>query len=460
MGRNLELRRFAGDASINLLRISLMTLAGIGISMILARGLGDTGKGYYELAVFLPMLLYTLLNIAIQQGTIFWVGSGRYSVRAAARGNITFTLWLSMLSTVVGWVLVVYAGAQLFPGVPLALLLLSLVMVPLLYLRFGLSAVFQGAQDFRSFSMIELIPYFVHLLLMLLALWWFSDRVMVALGSLIIANLLAVSFGFRRVRQYPLDESGPLFSRQLSPDYRRDLTAYGLKTQMGLIMLFLLFRVDLFLLNQVGGGAASVGLYSVAVQLAERVWVFTGFAGQVMMPRIAAWTGEDEKRTELTLLTMRFTFWLSVLLLGLVLLLGDGLIRLLFGEAFSASTVPLILIMPGIVMYNFSRILGADMSARGKPEINSFLFAIALAINILANLLLIPALDYAGAALASAISYTVLGGLTLAVFARINTVSWWRAIVLTREDWRLMMQGGRWLRQRLRIRPASDHTQE
>jgi O-antigen/teichoic acid export membrane protein len=457
MAHNLDLRRFAGDASINLLRITLMTAAGIGISIVLARGLGEVGKGNYELAILLPTLLHTLFNIGIQQGTIYLVGSGRYTVFEAARGNLTLTLWLTIVAVSIGVAIVLLGNQVVFPGVPSHLLLVSLLLLPLFYARFGLSAVFQGGQNFRLFSTLELIPYFFHLVLMLAGMWWFEDRVLIAIESLIWANFISIAYGVQAInrklkREY--QKAQPLLSLTIDSNYRHDLMEYGFKTQFGLIMLFLLFRVDLFLLNQAGQGAASVGIYSVAIQLAERIWVFTGFAGQVMMPRIAAWVNEDERRTELTVLTMRFTFWLSLILLVLVLVFGGWLISLLFGEAFVEAVIPLYLIMPGIVMYNFSRVLGADFSARGRPQINSVLFTLALVVNVGANLILIPRFDYVGAALASSLSYSALGGASILIFCNINRVAVWKMFIPTHEDFQRILQAGHWLS--MHIYPAKE----
>jgi O-antigen/teichoic acid export membrane protein len=411
MTQNLDVRRFASDAGINLIRVSVMTLLGIGISIALARGLGTEGKGFYEIAIFLPNFLYAILSIGAYPAISFWI---------------------SFTGIAVGIVAIVIGGELFFPNVPRHLLFLSLFLLPFLHSRQNLSGIFQGKSDFRAFSMIELIPYVVNFVILALAIWWFPDREAIGIIAVILGNLLASVFALYHLSRYTNGQS--VLTLSISRSYLIDTLKYGLKTQLGLIMLFFLFRVDVYLINQVGGGPSSVGIYSIAVILAERVWVFTGFATQVMLPRIASWTNEDEKRTQLTLMTTRFTIWLSLVIGGLVLVFGKFLIELLYGSSFTPAVNALFLILPGIVMYNFSRVLGTDMSGRGKPEINSILFTVSLFINVVANLILIPRFDYLGAAISSSIAYSILGVATLIIFCRMYHVSWTQMFLLERED--------------------------
>ncbi|HEX2622274.1 MAG TPA: oligosaccharide flippase family protein, partial [Phototrophicaceae bacterium] len=350
--RNLDLRRFASDVGINFLRVSLMTVFGIGISIYLARGLGTEGKGFYELAIFLPTVLQAVLNIGSQLFTVYYVGTGKYDVVSAARGNLTLTIWMSFVGTGIGLLIILAGSNLLFPGVPRHLLFISLALLPFLYARPSLSAIFQGKQEFRAFSTIELIPYLINLIVLVITISWFPDREAAAIIAVLLGNIISVIYAIYLLRRLAQSQDQrSLFTLRIDSGYLRDVLSYGLKAQSGLIMLFLLFRVDVYLINQIGGGAASVGIYSIAVVLAERIWVFTGFAAQVMMPRIASWEGENEKRTELTLLTMRYTLWLSFVIAALALIFGGWVIQLLYGSDFAPAVTALFLIMPGIITY-------------------------------------------------------------------------------------------------------------
>jgi O-antigen/teichoic acid export membrane protein len=438
MSQNLDLKRFATDAGVNLIRVTLMTLFGVGISIALARGLGTEGKGFYEVAIFIPNLLYALVSIGTYPATIYHVANTRYDPLTSARGNLTISFWLSVIGLTIGIAVIFLFHNILFPNVPQYLLYISLGLLPFLHSRQNLSGIFQGKQDFRTFSMVELLPYIVNFVLLASFIWWIPDREGVAIVAIICGNFAAVCFALYRLREYT--NSKNLFTLTIDRSYFRDTLGYGLKTQLGLIMLFFLFRFDVFLINQIGTGAEAVGIYSIAVVLAERVWVFSGFVSQVMLPRIASWKDENEKRTQLTIITMRFTFWLSILISLLIILFGRILIELLYGAAFSPSVNALLLILPGIVMYNFSRVLGTDMSGRGKPEVNSILFTLSLGVNIVANLILIPRFDFIGAAIASSVSYSVLGIMTSVIFCRMYGIRWQELVFFSSTDWQRITQ--------------------
>jgi O-antigen/teichoic acid export membrane protein len=120
--------------------------------------------------------------------------------------------------------------------------------------------------------------------------------------------------------------------------------------------------------------------------------------------------------------------------------LAEWLITLLYSPEFQEAAYSLRLILPGIVLLNTARVLAHDIAGRGMPEINLLQSAIALAVNIIANLILIPLYASRGAALASTISYSVLAILTLRVYCRLANVSWLSIYLPNRNDLTYLMK--------------------
>jgi len=116
------------------------------------------------------------------------------------------------------------------------------------------------------------------------------------------------------------------------------------------------------------------------------------------------------------------------------LAIAGWLITLLYSPEFQEAAFSLRLILPGIVLLNTVRVLANDIAGRGLPEINLLQSAIALAVNIIANLILIPLFAARGAALASTISYSVLAILTLRVYCRLTKVPWLSIYLPNRTD--------------------------
>ncbi len=440
MRQDLELRRFAADSAINLVRLGGAAVLGLLLSALLARGLGTNGKGIYELALVLPLVIQSVFNIGVTMSAAYYVARGDHDLVTATRGSITLSLWLSGGGLLVGAALVRLGSAALFPGIPADLLYLSLLLLPLLYLRLHLSAVFQGLQDFRAFGLVELTPPLVSIVLIVPLVFMWDGGVAGALLAAIAGNAAGLALAVLLLRRR-IAAPVPLLALRLDRAYWRQIAGYGLKAQLNIIAVYLLLRVDVFLLNLWGpGGAASVGIYSIAVLLAERIWTFSTVTGQVILPRIASWEGDDDRRTQLSLLNARLTFWFGALILVALALLGEWFIVLLYGEAFRPAAQPLLLLLPGIALFNLARVLGPDVAGRGRVGINAAIATAAFAINLAANAALIPALGYNGAALAASLAYSFLGIASVVAFCRVSGARWWQIWLITGSDVALLRQ--------------------
>lgn len=450
MNNNLNLRSFASDSLINFIQIILTVLMGFGISAVVARTLGAEGKGVYEVAILLPIMLQWLFNLGITTASTYHVAHGDHTVASATRGNITLSLWISLFGILVGFVIAYFGGAAIFPGVPRPVLLLSLASLPFLYFRGNLNAILQGLQDFRAFSIIELIPSVVTFALLIILLLTVSVEVAGVVFAYLMGNAVAVIAVIIMLRKR-MGASVPMFSLRVEPTYLRQMLHYGLKSQLNIISIYLLLRVDVLLINLIGEGAASVGIYSIAVLFADRVWLVSGFTSRIILPRIAASEGADTNRTALSLMITRYTFWFSLVIAIGLAIVGEWFITLIYGAPFQPSVHALVAILPGVVLFNFGVMLASDIAGRGRPDISATHAGIAFIINLLANLILIPRYDYVGAALASTLAYGYYGIIHIYIFSRMNNTHWWEVWLPTQHDIEYPAKLFTLVRSRLRI---------
>jgi O-antigen/teichoic acid export membrane protein len=86
-------------------------------------------------------------------------------------------------------------------------------------------------------------------------------------------------------------------------------------------------------------------------------------------------------------------------------------IPLLFGDDFRGATRPLLLLLPGVVLYGPVSILVVFLSIRsGRPRLSLLVSVIGLVVTAAASFLFIPRWEASGAAAASAVGYAA-GGL-------------------------------------------------
>ncbi len=113
---------------------------------------------------------------------------------------------------------------------------------------------------------------------------------------------------------------------------------------------------------------------------------------------------------------------------------GPRLVRFVYGAQFADAGVALRLILPGIVAYSVVAVLSRYITGRGRPGTGTLILVAGLALNIAANLVLIPAYGIRGAAAASSLSYVVTAALTLIVFHRLSDRGLRETLIIRRSD--------------------------
>lgn len=399
------------------------------LSIFLARSLGTTGFGYYGLAVLLPMLLAKFCDLGISTSNAYFLGRGSVSLRDAYR--VTLRLWwvLTIIGIFIAIFIVVFAAERFFPGVPTIYLWIGVATYPILLAQaFGISLL-RGLQDFESYNAVLLIGSVLTLLLSIVFVWGFNWGVNGALIAFAAGWLVQGVVAWRRAHRRQAQElDGVHFGR-----YAHAALSYGWKSQVSILLSFSMYRVDLFLLNAAINPAV-VGIYIVATQLAERLWILSQAVGVVILPRLAQLDTDEAQRLRLTPLITRWVTLLAFLGAIVMIVLGYPFIVVLYGAEYARAYLALVALLPGVVVLSGARVLANDLAARGRPETNMVVSIIALFVNIGANLALIPGYGIVGAALASTISYSLHGILTLGIYAHIVERRWWRVLRLTDDD--------------------------
>ncbi len=261
-------------------------------------------------------------------------------------------------------------------------------------------------------------------------------------GSFILADILALALvGVRNID----------LGRLLQPDWRalKDQVRYGAQGQVANLAQLFNYRLDQFLVAAFVSRAA-VGHYTVAVGLGESVWWISSAVAMVLLPRL---TSMDRQRAqEMTPLISRNTLLVSVGAAAVLMAASPLLIRILFGAAFDAATVPLLFLMPGVVAASATRVIGSYLFSQGRVIYNTYATFIALGVTLALDLILIPTLKVEGAAIASSIAYVVSLAATLYWYRQVSGGSVWDALIVRPSDRRFY--GDLWQRMRGRGLPA------
>jgi O-antigen/teichoic acid export membrane protein len=200
---------------------------------------------------------------------------------------------------------------------------------------------------------------------------------------------------------------------------------------MSNLVTFLNYRINIYLLGFfVGNGA--VGLYFTALNLGEKLSVFTQSISSVLLPRIAS-MGTEEERNQLTSIVSRFTM-VFMLVLSIVIFFIIDFLAPVLGHEYKETPFFLKILLPGISLLAVEKLLSNDLAARGKPEINMNVSIFNVIFSTILNIILIPEYGATGAAIATSISYSLSFIIKAVIFKKVTGEPFAKFLLFKRED--------------------------
>jgi O-antigen/teichoic acid export membrane protein len=270
-----------------------------------------------------------------------------------------------------------------------------------------------GVQDFVFFNVVRLAQ--PALIAATFAVMWWQD-VLTVEGALIASTAatgltLAVGLG-RALKRIGLGPFAP----------RLGLTTlwYGVRGQGQAVASSVTARLDVAILPAFVV-SASVGLYSVATNVSLIVYHLSNIFAGVVVAAVAA--HPDRARVKVI-----GSLWASLALAG-VLALGLGLLArpvlgLVYGDSFRDAAEPLVLLLPGAVLFAGSSILAAGIYAAGRPFTATLAQVAGTVVAVVGLLIFVRSGGITAAALVSTASYATVFVATLVLYQRVSETPW------------------------------------
>lgn len=402
--------------------IQLATLA------IIARVFGPSGNGAYTLALLLPVMLATLLNLGIAPANIYFLGANKVDPKYAWIVTSKISLWIIIAGWLIGALIIIYKASAFFPEVPVAMLWLALAFFPLTFTTTNISSFFQGLQDFKKFNTVLLLQPILNLVIIGFLIVFNFDNILYILSSYFFSLVVTQIIAYKLLSKLLSEHSGP------KPDhYARKLINYGYKAHLSNILAFVNYRADMLLLGFYIGPAA-VGIYTVAVNITEKLWLLSNAISTVLLPKLSQLSNDEDKRKLLTPLIARWVFWLTLIASLILAAIGSYVIQLVFGSDFKEAYSVMLVLIPGIVVGACSKVLANDIAARGRPELNLATSWVVVIFNIVGNIVLIPRFGIQGAAAATSFAYVVNFIMRLAMHNHFTKVKFYKNFVIQLDD--------------------------
>ena len=189
---------------------------------------------------------------------------------------------------------------------------------------------------------------------------------------------------------------------------------YGWIPMVSIILMEINYRVDILMLDKKVTDA-DIGVYSLGVQLAERLWLIPDALKDILLSKLTKGKGAEEvaRITRISLASIMICIILAVVF-------GRFFIKIFFGEEYKDSYEIMIVILISVISMVFYKMVYSYNIANGHRVVNTVILGAAAISNVIINYLLIPIMGTMGAAIASLISYTVCGIIFLIYFV-VNT---------------------------------------
>ncbi len=254
------------------------------VSLVLARNLGPSGKGQVDITVATVNLAVLTLALGLPSGVTYIVAKGA-SQRHLLLGAVGVSLGAALLALVTLWVTSATRLADAFlPAGSQSPFVLMGIGVGVLALVTLTRSILLGAGRASTAAALELAG---RLTTLVGVIWATSmahgarDQLSIVLLAMIVGWLLTASSNgaviARKGTGFGLRV--PMLARYSGPSY------------LGTLVQFANYRADLFIVALLVG-TDGVGLYALAVSIAQLTWVPTQSAAQIVLPAAA----EDPRR--------------------------------------------------------------------------------------------------------------------------------------------------------------------
>lgn len=421
---------------------------GLAASIVVARSLGPSAKGTYDLVLATATLLALVLGFSMPSGVTFAVARRI----AAPRPLLWWILGIGLAQAIVAAVIV----ATLSPGVSATLLGSAgsdgafRITLPLLVglgcIAPSLRAILIGEQRVALASWLDVAGRTLTLgtlvAVALLATQGPSASALVAATALgataaAVLYLPGVLRAARARGQVVRRSRWTTRGAGLRTVIRFAMPSYGAN-----VMQYLNYRLDLFIVAYFRD-LREVGLYALATTLTQLIWLVSNAVATAVFARVSTAAEAPGDAARRTAALSRGVLAIQIVLACALALLAKPLLLVLYGSAFEPAAAAVWLLLPGVAVFGTVGVLAAHHAGIGRPGLNLLVSASSLAVTVGLDLVLIPRFGMYGAALASTAAYASAAVVMTLLFRRATGVGFREVLVIRGSDLRRLVRVGR-----------------
>ncbi len=398
---------------------ALMLSSGVVTSLLSAWALGPSGRGDLMVVLMWPAIFSMVAQIGLPQAYRFWIAKRPECVSALFSNAVMFTLVMGLLTLGIAELVIPHLIGDRSPEV-LRLTRIYLLVIPVHMLTDLTRGLLEGARRFTWVGALRLILFGVQL--GSYTVLWLMGQLTVASASYTMLASLAASLLVSLIAVW----------RELRPKWHPNLSElgttlrYGIRDYPGILTEFVNWRLDLMMLVGMAPSSA-VGLYVVALRLADITSTLAGSVGDALLPEVAA-SKKADKATRVVTRSLRLTLCAHLVILIPLWIAAPYILRFAYGEGFVEVTNVLRLLMFASVVWSAGAIVISGLNGLGHPGLSAIARITAALVMVVALLSWLPSRGIQGAALASIAGYSVMFLVALFWLLRCRKISLWECL--------------------------------
>ncbi len=402
----------------------LMLSAGVVTSLLSAWALGPDGRGDLMVVLMWPAIFSMTAQLGLPAAYRFWTARKPECVSGLFSNAVVFTLIVGFIALGLAEVVIKFLIGHRSPEV-LELARIYLLVIPVLMLTDLARGLLEGARRFTWVGILRLILFGVQLV-SYIALW-ILGRLTVARAAYTMICAVIASLILSLIAVW----------RELKPSWKPKMDdlamtlRYGIRDYPGVLTEFINWRLDLIMLVGVAS-STSIGLYVVALRLADITSVLASSVSDALMPEVAS--SEEATATRLLTRSLRLTTIAHLLVLIPLWIGAPYILRFAYGENFVAVTEVWRLLMFASVIWSGGSVVISGLNGLGHPGLSTIARITAAVVMVVALLSWLPTRGIEGAAMASLMGYSVMFVVALFWLLRRLRISLWECLRPRWED--------------------------
>jgi O-antigen/teichoic acid export membrane protein len=352
----------------------LITALGLVGSIILARWLGPSQRGFFAAIILIPNILQYVVNFGLTSATVYFTAIPNAHKPKIWSGLLSVSVIQSLLGILVGLVIIKFYLPK-FSQDAVFLGGIYLLTIPMWLLGMYATYMLQGASYFKVANFLKTVVPIAYCLGIIILKWldMLSVENMVYI-QLLIQFLYAIISVFL-LHKYIIG----VFAFNIDFSYIKQMLNYGSKVWIGDISQLANTRIDQFLIGFFLD-SHDLGIYMVAFSVANFSSIFAQAFRTTIVPTIASETIFSDKIHKTTFFFK--SYWILSIIFHLIFAVSVPiLIPLIFGQSYEKSIFISQILIMGSIFINAKFVLSGAIQGMKFPEIVSFVEVIGMIVS-------------------------------------------------------------------------------